>query len=709
MKRFFVFLFLCLFVLSSGCAAPDTDTSLASVTANGQLLDASLSVTVSAETETLTLTVVPSSAKATCDVKSSYSLKTGENKISFTVTAESGAAKTYTVTAVRKDPDKDSDTSLASVLLNNTAYFPTENGFFLTVSADVTSAHLVPKPTSETASVEPKEADLTLNFGENTQIFTVTAEDGTKQEHRIVLVRQGDENADLASVSVNGTTLFPPDLTMTVKNSVTTVTISAKASSEAAEVSCPDSAELKVGVNEISLSVTSQTGEVRTYTLRITRKEKSKSGNAFLKDLTVRNGTLDEKISEAVTVYVATVPYTVQVAVIQATPQDSNATVSIRGNTSLSVGKNTFTIVVTAENGTQREYTLNIVRQKPWYENYDGTYGLDITNKTGLVSICYSTWHDYTTGLNSFREEIISEIAKTGGWSGDSSTFYFWGKPALGYYQSSDRTVIRTHMTQLAEAGVDFIIVDNTNLTTAMRNAGTCSNLKAPYTYRTMWDVLASDPLAALLEECAAMRKEGKKTPYIVLWNRGEDEGWKVTNAMYDKFFLQEKYKDLWVYWNKKPLFLTTNITASPERDITVRKMWGLQSSLGSKEWTFLQKNNTRKGSSNEQMTVGVAMQRTYMSNTATATGRNHGITFYNQWKNAFAAKPKVVTITWWNEWAAQRQPNGAFTDAYNTEYSRDIEPMSGGHGDQYYQWMKQYIAAYKAGKSCPRLVESGY
>ena len=108
-------------------------------------------------------------------------------------------------------------------------------------------------------------------------------------------------------------------------------------------------------------------------------------------------------------------------------------------------------------------------------------------------------------------------------------------------------------------------------------------------------------------------------------------------------------------------------------------------------------------------MTVGVAMQQTYMSNTSTATGRNPGITFYNQWKNAFAAKPQVVTISWWNEWAAQRQSNGAFTDAYNTEYSRDIEPMSGGHGDQYYQWMKQYIAAYKAGESCPRLVEAGY
>ena len=33
---------------------------------------------------------------------------------------------------------------------------------------------------------------------------------------------------------------------------------------------------------------------------------------------------------------------------------------------------------------------------------------------------------------------------------------------------------------------------------------------------------------------------------------------------------------------------------------------------------------------------------------------------------------------------------NPRFVDNYNQEFSRDIE-MEGGHGDQYYQWMKQY------------------
>ena len=42
------------------------------------------------------------------------------------------------------------------------------------------------------------------------------------------------------------------------------------------------------------------------------------------------------------------------------------------------------------------------------------------------------------------------------------------------------------------------------------------------------------------------------------------------------------------------------------------------------------------------------------------------------------------------------------FCDVYNEEYSRDIEPMKGGHGDTYYQWMCQYIKAYKAHEEWP-------
>ena len=114
-----------------------------------------------------------------------------------------------------------------------------------------------------------------------------------------------------------------------------------------------------------------------------------------------------------------------------------------------------------------------------------------------------------------------------------------------------------------------------------------------------------------------------------------------------------------------------------------------------------------------EQVSVAVAAQQTYMSNLNTAHGRQGGMFWYAQWLTAFEYRPKIVTLTWWNEWTAQRlrdsDGNYVFTDNYNEDYSRDIEPMEGGHGDQYYQWMIQYISAYKGGLECPVLVEDEY
>ena len=73
-----------------------------------------------------------------------------------------------------------------------------------------------------------------------------------------------------------------------------------------------------------------------------------------------------------------------------------------------------------------------------------------------------------------------------------------------------------------------------------------------------------------------------------------------------------------------------------------------------------------------EEISVCVAKQATYMSEKATATSREQGQTFANQWQEAFNVHPKVVMLTWWNEWMAQRQTNDAngnpqFVDEYDS------------------------------------------
>ena len=82
-------------------------------------------------------------------------------------------------------------------------------------------------------------------------------------------------------------------------------------------------------------------------------------------------------------------------------------------------------------------------------------------------------------------------------------------------------------------------------------------------------------------------------------------------------------------------------------------------------------------------------------------TGKN----FQEQWERALKVDPEIVFITGWNEWIAGRFDINApfhgatpvsFVDQFNEEFSRDCEPMKGGHGDAYYYQMISNIRRFK-------------
>jgi hypothetical protein len=88
-------------------------------------------------------------------------------------------------------------------------------------------------------------------------------------------------------------------------------------------------------------------------------------------------------------------------------------------------------------------------------------------------------------------------------------------------------------------------------------------------------------------------------------------------------------------------------------------------------------------------------------------SGRN----FTEQWDRALTIDPPFIFITGWNEWIAGRfdihapfyQPGPVtFVDEFNPEYSRDVEPMLGGHGDNYYYQMIANIRRYKGVRPIP-------
>ncbi len=129
----------------------------------------------------------------------------------------------------------------------------------------------------------------------------------------------------------------------------------------------------------------------------------------------------------------------------------------------------------------------------------------------------------------------------------------------------------------------------------------------------------------------------------------------------------------------------------------------------------------TNSAGQKEQMSVGVAQNavdgRLGAMTEPGAHGRSfhagktdtqpgavlHGFNLAEQFEHALKEDPRFIFITGWNEWIAGRfaeflgvkQPV-MFVDQFNQEYSRDIEPMKGGHGDNYYYQMVGYIRRYK-------------
>ena len=93
--------------------------------------------------------------------------------------------------------------------------------------------------------------------------------------------------------------------------------------------------------------------------------EEEKSDNNYLKSLVISHGTLSPSFSKRTTEYTATVPNAVTSVSVSATPDDSAADViSVDGNSGLSIGRNTVKIVVKAENGERRTYTIVITRKE---------------------------------------------------------------------------------------------------------------------------------------------------------------------------------------------------------------------------------------------------------------------------------------------------------------------------------------------------------
>jgi len=161
------------------------------------------------------------------------------------------------------------------------------------------------------------------------------------------------------------------------------------------------------------------------------------------------------------------------------------------------------------------------------------------TDQRRVVGIFYITWHsDSFAGIKSPYGADVTKIlekdpnarldAKNPLWT---EGMYHWGEPEMGYFLSRDEYVIRKDISMLADAGVDVLVMDVTN---AVR-------------YWDEWDVL--------FPVMQKMKAEGNKVPQFCFW-AFNGPAITVVQDLYDKIYKTEKYKDLWFYWDGKPLLL---------------------------------------------------------------------------------------------------------------------------------------------------------
>jgi hypothetical protein len=226
------------------------------------------------------------------------------------------------------------------------------------------------------------------------------------------------------------------------------------------------------------------------------------------------------------------------------------------------------------------------------------------------------------------------------------------------------------------------------------------------------------------------MRSEGCPTPQMCFMAHSNEE--KTVEKLYDEFYSKNLYPELWFRWQGKPLILAKpdNMPQRIKSFFTFRESWAWSNpggwfGDGRDKWPWLDSWPQQPGrhveGRPEEICVCVAQHPT------TNIGRSHydnkqpdpahfrtaeGPYFAQQWKRALEVDPEFIFITGWNEWVAQRflatgngehligrklaKGDSFFVDTYNQEYSRDIEPMKGGHTDNYYYQMIDGIRRFK-------------
>lgn len=335
------------------------------------------------------------------------------------------------------------------------------------------------------------------------------------------------------------------------------------------------------------------------------------------------------------------------------------------------------------------------------------------------VGIFYFLCHPPGSGPGPYDvSKILAENPENPQWGHGA---HYWGEPELGYYLSDDEYVLRRHAHLLSDAGVDTLVFDTTN------------DLTYPECYMALCRVFEQ------------IRAEGERTPQVCFL-----ASWKSAETLYEEFYSKGLHSDLWFHWKGKPLLLFGQHAGMKREEefpeeirnfFTMRSSWAWDNPRwwrdGYHQWPWVahypQVFGWDQPGVPEEVAVCVAQHPIYNIGRSYHIGKQpetdkydltpftaEGLCFEEQWRRALEVDPEFIFVTGWNEWIACRwictekqekelreagntmvgRPikagDGIFIDQYNQEFSRDAEPMKGGHTDNYYYQLASNIRRFK-------------
>ena len=341
------------------------------------------------------------------------------------------------------------------------------------------------------------------------------------------------------------------------------------------------------------------------------------------------------------------------------------------------------------------------------------------------VGIFYFLWigaistegpYDVTQILENDPNAGRSDAAWLAAGGGEVGDYHWWGESLFGYYRSSDAWVVERDVQMLTDAGVDFLALDYSNA------------------------VDYSDQLMIVVETLDKYYKQGYDVPQITFITKASS-GTMVMN-LYKRFYLAyPQYSHLWYQMDEKPLMVGNiddeKVTDECREFFTWRHPQWPREAYNDNGFPWMDfsypQNTYGKNTGTTIMSVSVAQHSGTLAFSSSALygdntnrtrswhdGANdksedaylYGYNFSEQFENAIAQDPDIIFVTGWNEWIASRQEtwNNAsgkpitdpviLVDNCDINNSRDLQPMKGGYGDNYYMLLVDYIQQYKGGSA---------